>query len=120
MKRLIFIGGAMLVCGCSSMMKSSPNKFVVEKRWVRGTNEQEYLGGRRIHRFSPILTENLVIAANSIDGLVAYDRKTAALRWRMEIKDGAEAGAVLAEDALYFGAGDGQFYAVQVDSGKLL
>ncbi len=107
------------VISCSTL-KTSPNQFVVEKRWVRGTNEQEYLGGRRIHRFAPILTEKLVITGNAIDGVVAYDRNTAHTRWRMEIKDGVEGGAQLAEDVLYFGAGDGQFYAVQCETGKVL
>jgi outer membrane protein assembly factor BamB len=101
-------------------MKSVPNKFVVEKRWVRGTTQVEYLGGQRLHRFTPILTDKLVITGNSIDGLVAYDRKTAHTKWRMEILDGVEGGAQLAEDILFFGAGDGQFYAVQHDNGKLL
>lgn len=111
---------ALVLCGCSSMVTSVPNTFVVDKRWVRATGAKEYLGGRRVHRFSPILTENTVVTANAIDSLVAYDRNTAHTKWRMPILDGAEAGAQLSEDVLYFGAGDGQFYAVQVDSGAVL
>ena len=107
------------VISCSTL-KTSSNKFVVEKRWVRGTNEQEYLGARRIHRFTPVLTEKLVITGNAIDGVVAYDRNTAHTRWRLDIKDGVEGGAQLAEDVLYFGSSDGQFYAVQCESGKVL
>lgn len=118
--RSLLLFTAALMCGCGSLGKSVPNTFVVEKRWVRATAEKEYLGGRRVHRFSPILTEKTVVTANSIDGLVAYDRNTAHTRWRMPIKDGAEAGAQLAEEVLYFGAGDGQFYAVQVDTGQVL
>ncbi len=113
---LIGLTGAM---GCSAV-RTVPNKFVVEKRWVRDTVEQEYVQGRRIHRFSPILTDKMVITGNSIDGLVAYDRGTALQRWRLPIKDGSEAGAQLAEDILYFGAGDGQLYAIQPESGKSL
>jgi len=120
MRILLMLAASAALCGCSSMVKNVPNTFVVEKRWVRATGESEYLGGRRVHRFSPILTDNTVIAANSIDGLVAYDRNTAHTKWRMPIVDGAEAGAKLADDVLYFGAGDGQFYAVQPDSGKVL
>jgi outer membrane protein assembly factor BamB len=105
---------------CSSALKTAPNRLVVEKRWVRDTPAQDFLGGRRIHRFAPILMEKLVIAGNSIDGVVAYDRDTAHLKWRIDIKDGAEGGAFLADDILYFGAGDGQLYAVQPDTGKIL
>jgi outer membrane protein assembly factor BamB len=107
------------LAGCTTV-KSVPNQFVVEKRWVRGTIDREYLGARRIHRFSPILTEKLVIIGNAVDGLVAYDRNSAHTRWRMEIKDGVEGGAQLVEDILFFGAGDGQLYSVQSDTGKVI
>ena len=61
---------ALGLIGCSTL-KSSPNRFVVEKRWVRGTVDGDYLLGRRIHRFAPIVTDKMVSAANSIDGLTA-------------------------------------------------
>ena len=105
--------------GCVSS-QTAPNHFLVEKRWVRNTLAKEYLGGRRVHRFSPILTDKLVIVGNSIDGVTAYDRKTAFARWRIDVTDGVEGGAQLAEDYLFFGAGDGQFYAVDVDDGRTL
>ena len=107
------------LAGCS-MMKAAPNRLVIEKRWVRGTPEHEFLGGRRIHRFPPILLDKTVIVGNSIDGVVAFDRDSAHEKWRINIKDGVEGGAYIAEDVLYFGAGDGQLYAVQPDSGKIL
>jgi len=93
---------------------------MVEKRWARSTLQQEYLGGRRIHRFAPILTDKVIYAANSIDGISAYDRGTASQIWRFDIKDGVEGGAQLVDDILYFGAGDGQLYALQAANGGLL
>jgi outer membrane protein assembly factor BamB len=120
MLRLVALGLSFLIMtGCAGL-QAMRNHFVVEKRWVRHTVERDYLFGRRIHRFQPILTDDLVLVGNSIDGLVAYDRSDAAERWRFQIKDGVEGGATLAEDVLYFGAGDGQFYALQFDSGKPL
>lgn len=118
MIRLLAVAVVFLT-GCT-MIKNAPNRFVVERRWVRGTVDADFLGGQRIHRFQPILTEKLVIVGNAIDGLVAYDRDTAHTRWRMDIKDGSEGGAQLVEDILYFGASDGQFYAIQSESGKIL
>ena len=59
------------------------------------------MGSRRIHRFQPILTNDLIIDGNAIDGLVAYDRKKINLRWRLHIKDGVEAGGQLVGDTLY-------------------
>lgn len=121
MKRatLGFLGVVLILTGCSSL-KSSPNRFVVEKRWTRNTLESEYLFGRRVHRSSPVITDKMVIAANAIDGVVAYDRATQNVRWRLTIQDGVEGGMQLAEDVLYFGSGDGQLYAVQPENGTVL
>ncbi len=118
--RMRFTIGALLLLSACSTVKPRPNQFVVEKRWVRDTLTQEYLGGRRIHRFTPILTEKLVIVANSIDGLTAYDRKSAHKRWHLRIKDGVEAGAQLIDNVLYFGAGDGLLYALNPETGQPL
>lgn len=111
--------GLLVMVGCSSL-KRSPNRFVVEKRWARTTLDQEYLAGRRVHRFAPIVSDKMVIAANSIDGIAAYERKTAHVIWRFDIKDGVEGGAELVDGILYFGAGDGQLYALQSETGSVL
>jgi len=111
---------ASLLAGCSMLLRTAPNQLVVEKRWVRNTVEGDYLGGRRIHRFPPILLENMVIVGNSIDGVAAYDRNTAHNKWRLHIKDGVEGGGFISDEMLYFGAGDGQLYCVQVEDGKVV
>lgn len=103
--------------GCS-ILPAARSRFDVEKRWTRHTIEREYLEGKRLHRFQPILGDDTVITGNSVDGLVAYRRSDAKELWRFPIKDGVEGGAYLSEGVLYFGAGDGQFYALDVDSGK--
>ena len=108
-----------LFCAACSTLRAKPNRLVIEKRWTRGTLDREYLGGRRVHRFAPILTENTIYTANSIDGLTALDRRTARPRWRLSIRDGVEAGAQLIDDTLYFGAGDGQLYAVAAGDGHV-
>lgn len=119
MRILLGISLIVSLAGCS-VLESRPHRLGVEKKWVRSTLEHEYLGGRRIHRFEPILTGDLVITANSVDGVVAYDRRNGHQRWRLDIKDGVEGGAQLADGLLYFGASDGQFYAIHPDSGRVL
>ncbi len=117
--RILLISALLVLCGCSSV-KVAPNKLVVEKRWVRDTPDQDFLGGRRIHRFAPILLDKLVIVGNSIDAVIAYDRNTAHVKWRIPIKDGSEGGGYLAEGLLFFGASDGLLYAVVPETGKVM
>lgn len=108
---LIFFFG-----GCT-IAKTTPNRFVVEKRWARYTVAVDYMKARRIHRFTPILDKDLVIVGNSIDGVVAYKRSNAQELWRMNLQDGVEGGAVLENGIMYFGSSDGQLYAVKAISG---
>jgi outer membrane protein assembly factor BamB len=116
--RVLSIAFVVLLSACATSQRATV--LHVEKQWVRSTLEKEYLGARRIHRFTPIVTDNLVIAGNSIDGIVAYDRHSAREKWRMHIADGVESGAYLFDGILYFGAGDGFFYAVNSTDGQLL
>lgn len=108
--------------GCANLRTGpQPRKFVLERNWVRSTTNGEFLGFRRMNRMSPLLTESLLIQANSIDGVVAFDRATGSERWRLNIENGVEGGVVLSNDGrLFFGANDGQFYSVQAESGKVL
>lgn len=115
----LFLGANILGC---SLLKSGgpPNQFVIEKPFVRDTLSHEFLKGRRIHRFQPILMKDLVIAANGIDGIMAYHRQTGFEKWRLYIKDGVEGGATLEKGRLYFGAGDGRFYCVDARRGVVI
>jgi outer membrane protein assembly factor BamB len=105
--------------GCASMGPTDRQTLVLEKAWVRSTPVKEYLGSRRQHRFAPIVYSDLVIAANSLDGIVAYDQKTVSVRWRLRLKDGVEGGAIIDGDNLLFGASDGFFYSVKAASGQI-
>jgi outer membrane protein assembly factor BamB len=103
----------LLLCFAFVACSTPPvRQLAIEKQWVRSTLAKPYLGGRRLHRFTPIVTDDMIIEGNSIDGVVAYDRKRVFVRWRMNVFDGVEAGAQLYDGILYFGAGDGFFYAV--------
>lgn len=116
LKRLLPL--CLLLTACASTQR--PQRLAIDKQWVRSTLEKEYLGGRRIHRFSPIVTDDLIIQGNGIDGVVAYDRRWARERWRMSLADGVEAGATLSDGILYFGSGDGFFYALNASDGRQL
>lgn len=119
MKILVASTLLLLLSACASTEKVELKKFTTERLWARATPEKENLGFRRLHRMTPIMTENYIFQGNAFDGMVAYDRKTAQEVWRLKIKDGVEAGAVLENGVLYFGANDGYFYAVQADNGQI-
>lgn len=119
-RKISLLGIAALISACASF-KSSPNsrKLVFEKRWVRQTTETEFAGYRRMNRMTPLLIDQLVIQGNSIDGIVAYNRENAGEVWRLKFRNGVEGGVATANNRLYFGSSDGQFYSVDLISGKI-
>lgn len=112
---------SVLVAACSSF-KSSPNsrKLVFEKKWVRQTTAAEFTGYRRMNRMTPLVLDQVIVQGNPIDGLVAYNRQNAAEIWRLNLRNGVEGGVASAGNRLFFGSSDGQFYCVDLISGKIL
>ncbi len=106
-------------CGCASLGDGAKNReFVLENSWARTTTKKEFLGFRRMNRMAPIVTEQMVIQANAIDGIIAYGRGDGREIWRLSLVNGVEGGAQLVGDRLYFGSSDGQFYCVNSANGK--
>lgn len=92
----------------------------LERQWARSTLLTDYLKFRQLNRMPPILTKDLVIQGNAIDGIVAYKRNSGHQIWSLEFKNGVEGGAAADGDRLYFGANNGQFYCVDINTGKIL
>lgn len=111
--------------GCSSLrtaMNESQAKrsFQVHKAWVRQSTKEDNLAFRKINRNRPLAFENLLIGANAMDGLIAYEKETGKEVWRLPITNGVEPSATLINDRLFFGASDGQFYSVNAKTGAVL
>lgn len=120
-RKSVLLSALIFVGACSSLNSSpSSRKLVFEKEWVRETTASEFTGYRRMNRMSPLLLEHLIIQGNSIDGLVAYSRKNAAEIWRLKLENGVEGGVAASGNRLFFGSSDGQFYGVDMVSGKIL
>ena len=113
----------LILSGCSFLQKYNNKddfkKLQLEKKWARSTLNEDYLGYRAHHRMSPIVTKDFIIQGNAVDGLVAYDRQTVHKLWRLNIKNGVEAGGVIYKDNLYFGASDSYFYCVNYFTGQI-
>ncbi len=122
----ILSAAASISIGCASLRSAvdgvgtANRSLVLDRQWVRSTLDKEFLLFRRTHRMTPVFFGDLIIQGNAIDGIVAFDRKTGAQAWRLNIENGVEGGAQISEGRLFFGASDGQFYAVNAENGKVL
>ncbi len=122
LSKATLLAAVIFVSASCSSLKTSPTsrKLVFEKEWVRQTTETEFTGYRRMNRMSPLLLEQLIVQGNSIDGLVAYNRTSAAEVWRIKLENGVEGGVAASGNRLFFGSSDGQFYGVDMITGKIL
>ena len=107
-----------LIFGCSHSPK--PRELSLERQGARKILASPHFGSHRLHRMDPIVTDDLVIVGNAIDGIVAYSRERFSEVWRLKLRGGVEAGAELVDNFLFFAANDGHFYGVAADSGRIL
>jgi outer membrane protein assembly factor BamB len=119
---LATVGLTGLLSGCSTLsdLKNARKSFQVGNLWVYQTTKDVQTKYRKINRMSPVLFNDLVIQANSVDGLVALKRSNSRLVWRLDIQNGVEAPIAVDKNKIYFGANDGQVYSVDAETGNVL
>lgn len=119
MRKIILSCAAIMLTACASLNEGKVlKKFVISKSWARHTISEEYLGARVNHVMAPLLVGDMVISGNEIDSLTAYEQKSGQTIWRRSFNGGITANAVEDKGILYFGAGDGFFYALNVENGR--
>jgi len=126
---LVVLAGVVL-SSCSSFENWQANvrerrTFQIRKEWVRQGPEHLNMNFRKINRMSPILFTDkahgdMVIQANAIDGVVAYERFTGREVWRLKVLNGVESSMAIVKDRIFFGGLDGQFYSVEAGTGRIV
>ena len=121
--------GASALLGCSNLKLNNSavvdrKTFQIQTDWVVSGPKDNLFVVHKINRMRPLLFSNakvdLVIQGNSVDGLVAYQRKTGWVVWRLPIVNGIEGSATLNGDRLYVGALNGQLYSVNAETGQIV
>ena len=115
---ILAIPSLLLLLGCQSSPKSRDLDFQVN--WIRQTTKDGYLGYRFLHQAPPAVSEDIIIAANAIDGVVAFDKKKAQQLWRIDVDQGVDGGVLIHEDYAYFGGNDANYYKVNIYSGNIV
>ena len=110
---------ALSLFACASKQTHRPY-WAFKQEWIRSAEMKENLQGRVVHRFTPISYNGLIIVGHALDGVTAFNEKSARVAWRFPMKDGVEPGATLYQNTLFFGASDGQFYALNAGTGQVL
>lgn len=110
---------SLFLSGCAMLSQEKiEKKFMITRSWARYTPESEYMGAQINNVMAPILYKDMVIAGNEIDGINAYDRKSGRKIWSKRLSGGVTASGKVDSGILFFGAGDGFFYALHADNGR--
>ncbi|MBV2169377.1 MAG: PQQ-binding-like beta-propeller repeat protein [Bdellovibrio sp.] len=102
-----------------SSKNNSKREYEVKTAWIRQTTGKDNLGFRKINRMTPLLVGELIIQGNGLDGIVAYERDTGRMKWRLPVQNGVEPSAAAIKDRLFVGASDGNFYSVESSTGRV-
>lgn len=106
------------LAGCVTV-GDSRRDLVLERKWATHLPTSDDLGPERFHGMSPLVTDRFVFQGNGRDSFVAIRRSNGREVWRFPVRNGVASGAVMFDDAVLFGASDGQFYSVDSRRGTL-
>lgn len=113
------LGAVWALSACSSLSTQSSQRPVrTTVGFIRSTVETPITRFRKINRARVIYTDKLLVAANSHDGLVAYDIETGNKKWTYVVSNGVEKEPAVFNNRMYFGGNDGFFYCVNLESGQ--
>ena len=125
--KIIFIF-SILLSSCSSIKNWTQNlgfartekDFVVHGDWVRRTTAQVNEAFRKINRMSPIISGNMIIQGNAIDGVAAFDSNSGRTLWRKSLKEGVEASGSAYKDRIYLATSDSSVYSLNATTGETI
>ncbi|MES2803911.1 MAG: PQQ-binding-like beta-propeller repeat protein [Bdellovibrionota bacterium] len=117
---LIFL--ALGFIGCQHIKKNNGEKkdLKVSAFWVQDTLKEPNIGYRKVNRFAPVLYKDLIVVANGLEGLVAYDVLDKTKKWSIAIDKGIESAGTVINSRLFVGGLNGVFYSIDLDTSKIV
>ena len=117
---LIFLAFGFI--GCQHIEKNNGEKkdLKVSAFWVQDTLKEPNVGYRKINRFAPVLYKDLIVVANGLEGLVAYDILDKTKKWSIAIDKGIESAGTVINSRLFVGGLNGIFYSIDLDTAKIV
>lgn len=101
-------------------LKDDPN--ILLRKWTIPTRDKAQgldLGERGYDFSNPVFFENTLIFGNRSVGLISIYPKINQQRWQLNVRNGVLSEIAVDGGAVYFGGGDGFFYSVDAESGRV-
>ncbi len=88
--------------------------------WTADLAQTKTLRAPRLSGSPALLTDQLVIQANSWNGIKALTKKRGRMVWEFHVEGGVFGAPAHHRKALYFGGSDGFFYKIHSETGRLI
>lgn len=102
-----------------SIQKDISAPIGIHSVWTVDTVKEGLLRAQTVNNSSPLITKNLIVQGNAVNGIKAYTKDKGNLVWSFKIPSGTASSLVLHKDQIYFGGADGFFYSLQLKTGRL-
>jgi outer membrane protein assembly factor BamB len=114
---LIFTLGA---CASRDLHPEFKSEEVLRRKWTYSIEPlSSSLSGSAIEYVSPVLHENTLIFGSSRFGLISLYPRIQRAKWQLAIPNGVVSQIEVKKDQAYFTGGDGNVYAISLDTGKV-
>lgn len=101
------------------MSSSQLNSSSFERRWVRNTKAQSFNGNFNQMLFHPLVFDDVVVAANNIDGLTAYSKMFGSKKWTFKTQGGVSNPGISVGAYIFFSTYGGRAIALNASTGKI-
>lgn len=113
---------ALALPGCAgrnlhSELGSDPDILV--RKWTLPTHGEFQAGDHGTEYSNPVLFENTLVFGNRSVGLISLYPTINAQRWVLPIPGGVVSELTVAQGSVFFGAGDGFLYSVNLENGRV-
>ncbi len=103
-----------------SEQRQEKTSLNIQHLWSVDTIKKSFLRPALVHNGSALLTDQLVIQGNGFNGIKAFSKDKGHLVWSFPIQGGVFSSLERYKNRLYFGASDGFFYSLELNTGKLV
>ncbi len=103
-----------------SKQKQEKTSLNVQYLWSVDMDKTKPLVASLMHNSPTLLTDQLVIQGNGINGIKAFSKQKGHLVWSFPISSGVFSPLEKYKGRLYFGASDGFFYSLDLKTGELI
>lgn len=117
----LFLIGSLSSCSARNIHPDlTSDTRILTRGWTLATHGPYLMNNRGFEYSSPVLFENTLIFGSQSQGVISLYPSLMKNRWKFPVEGGVQSELLVDKKIVYFGGGDGFFYALSAETGKLI